>query len=110
MNKNMTEREIIAGAVDQIREHGWCQGALKDDDGRLCIYGALNAAFFGYDEMTGDDKITEYNLAPLNIAYVIVHNVCFNTHKMGAIRFNDDFLTIEEDVIDILKIAARDAN
>ncbi len=37
---------ILRGAADYIRVHGWCQNALTDKAGRVCMRGALMAAAF----------------------------------------------------------------
>lgn len=39
----MTPEEILAKAADRV-EQGWCQGALNDGRGNLCVLGALHYA------------------------------------------------------------------
>jgi|SRR5271169_2563355 len=43
---------ILKDAADLLDEHGWCRYALKDEKGRMCIMGALNAAANGDAEIS----------------------------------------------------------
>ena len=36
--------EIYFGAIDVIRERGWCQGDYSLRDGSVCMYGAMRVA------------------------------------------------------------------
>jgi hypothetical protein len=36
--------EVLDKAADYIDEHGWCQKAMVDNDGRVCAIGAIRAA------------------------------------------------------------------
>ena len=38
-------RVVLLEAAQYIREHGWCQGTISTDDGRVCAIGALSAAY-----------------------------------------------------------------
>lgn len=42
----MTTQELRNKAADYIEAHGWCQGRYEDD-GRVCVVGALRMAAFG---------------------------------------------------------------
>lgn len=33
--------QMLLRAADYIEEHGWCQHKLKDDEGRVCLLGAI---------------------------------------------------------------------
>lgn len=33
--------QVLLDAADYIDKHGWCQNKLEDDDGRVCVMGAL---------------------------------------------------------------------
>ena len=37
----MTPQEVLLGAADYLEEHGWCQGVMKDKQGRCCANGAM---------------------------------------------------------------------
>lgn len=34
-------RQILLDAAQYIRDHGWCQNALRSEDGRVCLHGAI---------------------------------------------------------------------
>lgn len=36
--------QILRGAADYIRAHGWCASAAFDREGRACLIGAIRAA------------------------------------------------------------------
>ncbi len=35
------ERRVLLKAADILREHGWCQGTIRDRQGRRCAVGAI---------------------------------------------------------------------
>jgi hypothetical protein len=39
---------LLEEAADVIHERGWTQGELEEDDGRVCLLGALYTAKYGY--------------------------------------------------------------
>lgn len=43
----MQVAELSAKIADTLRTHGWCQYALEDEQGRMCLLGALNFAVSG---------------------------------------------------------------
>lgn len=42
----MTAEEILATAADLLETRGWCQHVLREQDGRMCLLGALGQAAF----------------------------------------------------------------
>jgi hypothetical protein len=42
---------LARAAADLIEKHGWCQGRLKDFEGRYCALGALQAAGASEDDL-----------------------------------------------------------
>lgn len=61
-------------AADYIREHGWCQGTMRDEKGRVCAMGAteycgaenwgqlVDAAF--RNELGGKIGVVQFNDRP----------------------------------------------
>ncbi len=45
----------LLDAAQYIRDHGWCQKALMDDEGRVCLLGALG-------KIPGDQAIPRQRL------------------------------------------------
>lgn len=37
-------RQVLFDAADYLHEHGWCQGHLTNDDGEVCVLGAVKLA------------------------------------------------------------------
>lgn len=40
-------RGKLIEAADIVRKRGLCKGTLEDEDGRVCLRGALNAVYWG---------------------------------------------------------------
>jgi hypothetical protein len=36
-------RQHLLDAAQYIREHGWCQRTIRDEEGRVCLIGALQS-------------------------------------------------------------------
>lgn len=50
-NPQLTDvQKVLLGAAQVIRERGWCQKALVDGGGRLCVMGAILAVDTGDPE------------------------------------------------------------
>ena len=45
MMRNHSVAPVLARAADIIEKHGWCRRYFKDSRGRVCMLGALAAAF-----------------------------------------------------------------
>lgn len=39
----MDVRGLAAASAAEIRQRGWCKGVSEDEEGRVCIYGAIGA-------------------------------------------------------------------
>ena len=35
--------KVLLDAADYIHNHGWCQGNLRDEQGHVCVMGAITA-------------------------------------------------------------------
>lgn len=49
------EAEILREAAEILEEHGWCRGALKNDEGCYCAQGALTAALVGDTDLDSEE-------------------------------------------------------
>lgn len=47
MRTYKTPKAILKHAAKLIEERGWCRGDYEDDDGRLCLIGAIRLASTG---------------------------------------------------------------
>ncbi len=43
----MTTKQGLTKARNYVQTHGLCKDMLQDEDGRVCVLGAINAAVFG---------------------------------------------------------------
>jgi hypothetical protein len=50
-------KQVLLDAARYIETHGWCQGALQHK-GRVCIFGAINAAG-GHSDMAASRTVVE---------------------------------------------------
>ena len=46
----MTPQEVLLKAAEYIEEHGWCQHAFGEPDGRVCLEGAINRTAYNGSE------------------------------------------------------------
>ena len=109
-------------AIDEIHEHGWCQGSFLSRQGRICLESAIDrgllaAGLLPEDSMsegliTWESRFMEN--APIweqaeTFLWDIINRL-FPDRKRPAgyhlYAFNDDSRTSEEDVILVLKTLA----
>lgn len=55
----MTPAEVLRKAADVIREQGHCKGVYSTEDGRVCVYGAINTAAGHWPVFEGDDYVVD---------------------------------------------------
>lgn len=118
----MKDSEIIARAKEILLERGWGKGSYENEDGNVCILGAIA---YAYDEMVGnhlsawevgdeeyfDDIISLPEV--LNIKDKVEKtgrrlqedHPAFYELRLGAGGFNDLEQTEFEDVMDLLNFA-----
>lgn len=97
MNRTQTTAIDLMAAVHVIRAQGWCQRLMCDHAGRVCAMGAISAAVYRYGEHSDrtDDRVARAARA--------MDAVCGRPVSV----FNDLPTTTEEDVVELLELAAR---
>lgn len=103
--------EVVEDAMRVLDERGWCQGDWSDDEGRLCMLGALRVANYGVLTLTvldqpvesrvGDD---EFNAFVLEIGATITRE----TGHYGIGTWNDEHAEGPEEVKLMLKKAVAE--
>jgi len=85
-------KEHLAKARELLEEKGWCQGTLRDEQGRLCVTGAIIVSSGGYPRLAY--KMTD-----------------ILSKKLGEdlTHWNDTFGRTKEEVIALLKEAEASA-
>lgn len=58
---DMTPADILRQASKNIDEHGWGQGTFQNNDGQVCMSGALNMAATGWASMAPCNDIETYH-------------------------------------------------
>lgn len=53
MKQLSPEAFVLLKAADYIDGHGWCQGAIADEEGRVCAVGAITMVTGGLDAPMG---------------------------------------------------------
>lgn len=86
-----------------IVQHHWCPRGLHDDDGNVCIVGALNLATCGVvnwmDAPAGYDRL---------IAAGHVLEAHLPSHAADLVSFNDSVDTTHDDVMTLFEKALAD--
>lgn len=81
----------LENAADYIEVHGWCQGNFENDDGGVCMSSALGRA--NSSEVAMSALRTLYRQPPCSL---------------GVIPFNDAGGRTKFEVIDVLRLTAKD--
>lgn len=107
----MTVADQVRVAAADIREKGHCKGRLQDDQGRLCMSGALRGQgqvlLVSQDLIPGQgqDAITLYGCLQDVIREQFPERVASWQH-WNIVMFNDHADTTAEEVISVLEKAA----
>lgn len=89
---------VIDRAADRLRGH-WCKGKLRDNNGNVCMVGALKAV----TETPDHDLISDHALPAIQ---AIEHVIATEYGNYGLPSFNDLDWTTEEDVLLVFKKAS----
>lgn len=82
-------RQVLLDAADYIEAHGWCQNALEDHDGSVCVLGAIKAV---------GGVITGFSL---------LAHCALNSHVGGTFVWNDAPGRTSTEVCAVLREVAR---
>jgi hypothetical protein len=83
-------RRLLLAAANYIEEHGWCQGALENINGQVCLVGAL-------------DKTKDYNDQGYYPAILAIQDII--GPRFG--EWNDQPGRTKEDVVNLLRQVAH---
>lgn len=112
----MKPSEILHGAIEHIDKYGWCKNVMYDNQGRMCLVGALRAADgqYVYQPERHEFAVKWYqDVSRCNdsdsFAQVInrIDTLLPGPFAPGLPAFNDAEGTSQEDVILLLKEAAH---
>lgn len=82
--------DALDAAADYIEVHGWCQGAFRTDDGKVCAIHAIV-------EVASAKRAVMLGAASALSAFV-----------GGVLVFNDEEGRTEFEVIDAMRLTAKD--
>lgn len=85
-------KEVLDRSVEVLDRRGWTQGVVEEDDGRVCLIGALRMGIYGSTDkrqhpskmeefllnIISDDRVVDKRCEPMNSIYMRVAN--FNDH------------------------------
>lgn len=102
--------KILQDTYDVLEQRGWCQGALRKADGRVCLEGAFATATCDNKDALLVLKTEEQRVAWERLCQA-VSDYRGMPFPLGASPwvFNDDPKTTVEDVKLVLKKAIHDA-
>lgn len=91
--------ELLCKAAEIIEKYGWHQGGFRDyETGAVCIFGALNVAYYGEPE----PPIVMPKIWHDAVGILIERVQNLGWHDEVA-SWNDNFETTEDDVLSVLK-------
>lgn len=79
-------RQVLLDAADYIETYGWCQHDIRDEQGRVCIVGAMKA-------VRRDNAVMAFEILSKNL-------------RMLPSRWNDDVHRTKEQVVAKLREVA----
>lgn len=102
-------RETFLRAADILGERGWCQGSYVNEDGRVCMLGAIGLAVFEagisnpIDPRVNADWVRQGKHPDWgNVAVALGMVLNLNDHRI-AFRFNDKSSMTETGVREALR-------
>jgi hypothetical protein len=103
----MTAAEDLRAAAEIIRVRGHCKGRLEDDEGRVCLAGALLVARHESAKMTNQPWPVEFGDVDPVLTAVTREQFPDRSLGIGAyVTFNNHPDTTPEEVIGVLEKAA----
>ena len=96
--------DVLLKAAQILDERGWCQGSLRDSEGRVCIAGAVRLALFG---QTISLEYMDYIIYREKLKSI--QKVLYN-HPLGPLAipfFNDKIAETKEECVKLLMEAAE---
>ena len=107
------DAEVLQHAAGVIERDGWTRGTYRDDDGRVCLAGAIGVALTELKPILGSDPLW---LAEVHeerygdLLWPVIEEQypewCAIYEAGPITRWNDDELRTKEEVVAILEKAA----
>ncbi len=105
-------KELLLKAADLIEERGWAQNAFQNDQGNLCIVGALNSVLYGnayaVSPIIGSDLVNKNQKLLVKAQELLIKILNKDNQIKNLYSWNDLLSTSKEEVISILKKASEE--
>lgn len=95
----MAPEDLLLAARDVMRERGLARHALEDDDGSVCLLGAVNTAESGNAYRSLQDLV----------AFEALMRVCGDRFGAGIAAANNEHVATLDEACDVLEAAAKRA-
>lgn len=104
MNQNEEAAELAEKAAIILMQRGHYKGEYEAEDGRVCLFGALNTVAYGQARSPG------YHLIDPAYLLLAIHleRVAARDYHNNAVHWNDAEETSAEDIILVLKTIAEE--
>lgn len=106
--KKMDPSDGLLAARDALREHGWWQGALMNEEGRVCLRGAIHVAFgcLSMNGSTPDLFFAEFNNGRRGTLDAL-DTYCYEFYGQEGTGVNDSLLESEDQAAEVLESASK---
>lgn len=94
----MTLVEILQQMRNNLMEHGWCQGQIRDESGRVCLVGSLSS-----DHDLWWYISPEMHVAVFDSLYAVIGGRCDEGPALGT--WNDEEGRTFNEVLEVLDAA-----
>lgn len=102
--------EDLIKAAEHIDQYGWIQGDLRDDEGRVCLYGALDAVT-NRNTIRKHSRIGKFEEAKKHLRNYITSvrgiRTTIDVETDNVVYLNDFILTSAEEASKVLREAAE---
>lgn len=100
---------VCEAAIDAIERRGWTQGIVEDDDGRICLVGAVNVASRGTatNVKTRHVAIERQRAKALSDIYAEIRANDLVDSSGWITQYNDAPGRTVDEVIEVLRYAAK---
>lgn len=93
----ITAPYLLGKARRYMKRHGWCQHALMDEKGRVCLLGALEQA-------SKDNGAASF---PNALAHGALEQIAYRRGANSPAKLNDVFIKTKKEAMEALEDAER---
>lgn len=105
-NNKLAAIQYINMMISRLQSRGWCQGAMRDAQGRCCLLGSTDLATDGYVTFTSSDPMV---IVMLGIALVIGKQLPSSFKNkivdIPVAEWNDAYCKSQEEAVAMLRQA-----